>query len=233
MKETVKFSFKQSVPVAFGYIFLGIAFGILMYEADYNALWSLAAAVFIYAGSMQFVLVSLLAAGAPVLSVAAVTLLVNARHIFYGLGFIEKFRGSGKKYPYLVFALTDETYSVLCSCKYPENVDEKNAMFFISLFNHCYWILGCTLGGIAGNIIPFDCTGIDFSMTALFTVIFVNQWKEYKTHVPAVVGICVSAVFLAVFGADNFLLPSLAVTSAVLIMLKPRLEKYLCAEAEK
>ncbi len=224
MQKTLRFAFKLSLPILFGYVFLGIAFGILMNEAGYGPLWSFFAAVFIYAGSMQFVMVPLLMAGTPLITVAVMTLFINSRHIFYGLGFIDRFRRMGWRYPYMVLSLTDETYSVLCSASCPEDVNEDNALFALSLLNHCYWILGCVLGTLLGGLIPIDFTGIDFSMTALFVVIFINQWKQYRSHIPALTGLACGVLSLLIFGADRFLLPALSVTVLILAAMKPRLE---------
>ena len=170
MRE-VRFALRQTVPIFFTYIFLGIAFGVMMTEAGYSAGWSVLCAVFIYAGSLQIVMVSLLQAGASLPAVAVMTFFVNARHIFYGVGFIERFRKMGWRYPYLVLALTDETYSILCSVRFEDGVDENRATFFIALFNQSYWVLGCLLGGLAGQMLPWDLTGIDFSATAFFLVV--------------------------------------------------------------
>ena len=151
------------------------------------------------------------------------TLLINSRHAFYGLSFVEKFRRM-KTYPYMVFSLTDETYSLLCSLKTPEGVDEKKAMFFISLFDQLYWIGGSVLGGVLGQLLPFDMTGIDFAMTALFVTIFVDQWREARTHLPAVIGLISSVVCLLIFGGNNFILPSLIITVGLLMALRNRIE---------
>lgn len=225
MKKALPFALRQSLPVAFGYIFLGIAFGILLNEAGYGFFWALAMSLFIYAGSMQFVLVSLLAAGAPLYTVALMTLFVNGRHIFYGLGFIEKFRSMGRRFAYMVLSLTDETYSVLCSLECPAGVDEADASFLIALLDHSYWVLGCVIGSLLGRALPFDMTGIDFSMTALFVVIFINQWKQFKSKLPALTGLACALVSLLAFGPDRFLLPALAAAVTILIALRRTVER--------
>lgn len=217
MKKTMAFAVKQSLPVMFGYLFLGTAFGLLLERAGYHFLWALAASIFVYAGSLQFVMVSFFTAGTPMLTVLVMSLLINSRHIFYGLSFIERFRGCGKlRYPYLIFSLTDETYSVLCAAKIPKDLKERDVLFWIALLDQIYWIAGSLLGGLAGQLLAFDTKGIDFAMTALFTVIFVEQWLEAKSHIPAVTGLVSAAVFLLLLGADGFLLPSLLVTVAIL-----------------
>ena len=212
------------MPVACGYIFLGMAFGVLLNEAGYGPVWALCSSLFVYAGSMQFIMVSLLAAGAPLYTVAVTTFLVNARHIFYGLGLLEKFRGLGRRFPYMAFALTDETYSVLCSMDVPTGMDWANCAFYVSIFDQCYWVLGSLLGSLLGEALSVDLTGIDFSMTALFVVIFVDQWKQFPSHVPALTGLLCAVAARLLFGPDNFLLIALVCAVAILAALRGRLE---------
>lgn len=217
MKKTLSYAFKKSIPVMAGYIFLGIAFGILLYEAGFNWIWAFMMSLFIYAGSMEFTMVPLMAAGASPILMAVTTLFVNSRHIFYGLSFTESFKKL-KSRPYMIFSLTDETYSVLCSCK-NEDPGEKEigSWFYIALINHFYWVLGSTVGGLLGQALPFDFTGIDFSMTALFLVILLEQvlTNKKKTGVVAVTGLFVGIISLLIFGTDKFLLPALIVTVGI------------------
>ena len=224
MRREITYALRRTVPVACGYIFLGMAFGILLSEAGYGPAWALASSLFVYAGSMQFVMVSLLAAGAPLYTVAVTTFLVNARHIFYGLGFIEKYRGMGRRFPYMVFSLTDETYSVLCSMDPPDGLDWNDCAFYVSLFDQFYWVLGSVLGAALGQAIPVDLTGIDFSMTALFVVIFVDQWKQFPSHIPALTGLLCALASLLLFGPDNVLLIALIAAVAILAALRGKLE---------
>ena len=224
MRREITYALRRTVPVACGYIFLGMAFGILLSEAGYGPAWALASSLFVYAGSMQFVMVSLLAAGAPLYTVAVTTFLVNARHIFYGLGFIEKYRGMGRRFPYMVFSLTDETYSVLCSMDPPDGLDWNDCAFYVSLFDQFYWVLGSVLGAALGQAIPVDLTGIDFSMTALLVVIFVDQWKQFPSHIPALTGLLCALASLLLFGPDNFLLIALIAAVAILAALRGKLE---------
>ncbi len=179
--------------------------------------------VLVYAGSLQFVLVSLLAGGAPLLQVAVMSFLINSRHMFYGLSFIEKFNGMGKVKPYMVHSLTDETYSVLTGVKIGDEEDEGSVFFLTSLFNHSYWVMGSVLGALVGSSLPVELPGIEFSMTALFTVIFTEQWLTMKNHLPALTGLVSSIVCLLLLGPDHFILPSLAATVAVLMLLKTKL----------
>lgn len=205
------------MPVMFAFLFLGIAFGLLLERAGYNFLWALFISTFVYAGSMQFVLIPFLGSGMGIIAVILMTLSINSRHMFYGLSFIEKFKSMGKAYPYMIFSLTDETYSLLCSTKVPEGMDENKVFFFISLFNHVYWVTGSVLGALIGGMIIFDTTGIDFAMTALFVVIFVEQWLAARTHIPAIIGIVCGIVSLLIFGPANFILPALIVSIAILL----------------
>ena len=224
-RQTARFAFRQSLGVLFGYVFLGTAFGILLRQAGFGALWSLAFSGLVYAGSLQFVLAGFLAAPTALPTVALMSLFINARHLFYGLSFIERFRSMGKKRPYMIFSLTDETYSVLCGMdEVPAGVDKNGAMFLVALLDQLYWVAGSLLGTFAGAL-PLDFTGIDFSMTALFLVIFLEQWRGAKSHLPALLGLGCGAVFLLALGPDNFLLPALCATVAVLLLARPVLNR--------
>lgn len=225
MKKTLKFALFQTLPVLFGYLFLGIAFGLLLQNTGFDFLWALLISTFVYAGSMQFVLVSLLGNQIGLFSIALLTLTINSRHIFYGLTFIEKFKTMGKAYPYMVFSLTDETYSLLCSAKVPDNLEENKVFFFMAVFDQLYWITGSVIGAIVGQLITFNSTGIDYAMTALFIVIFVEQWLSSKTHLPSFIGIICGIFCLLVFGPDNFILPSLLLAVGLLTIFKPYIEK--------
>lgn len=217
-KQTIKKAFWDTLPVMTGYLFLGVGFGIILQQNGYGPLWALAMSLFVYAGSMQYVGIGLLTGGASLLTAALTTLMVNARHLFYGLSMIEPYKGAGRRKPYLIFALTDETYS-LVSRKLPEDVERINYCFFVSAFDQCYWVLGSILGSLAGNH-PVDFTGIDFALTALFVTIFVEQWLSSKNHLPALVGVICAAVCLVLFGADNFLIPTMILIAAILLMLQ-------------
>ena len=225
MKKVIKNAFIKSLPVMAGYIVLGIGFGILLKKAGYGLFWSFFMSLTIYAGSMQYVAVSILTSGASLISVALTTLMVNARHLFYGISMIDKYEGAGKKKPYLIFALTDETYSILCSDDVLENLDRHWYSFFVSLFNQCYWILGCVLGSVLGTVITFDTAGIEFSMTALFVTVFVEQWLSTKNHLPAIIGLICSIACLVVFGADSFLIPTMISITMVLLFTNKIMEE--------
>ena len=221
MKRTIRKAFTKSLPVMAGYMVLGIGFGILLKDAGYGLFWAFIMSLTIYAGSMQYVAVPFLASGASLITVALTTLMVNARHIFYGLTMIDKYKTAGKKKPYLIFSLTDETYSLLCTDEIPDGVNRHWYRFFVSLFNQSYWILGSVLGSLLKELLAFDTAGIDFSMTALFVTVFVEQWLSTKNHWPAVIGLVSAAACLAIFGPDSFLLPTMiAITISLLLLRK-------------
>lgn len=224
--NNLRFSMKEVVPIIPSLLFVGLAFGILLQAAGYPAIWSFLSGVFIYAGSMQIVMVSMLKAGTALYIMAIMTLFINARHVFYGITLVEKYRRQGWKWPYLAMTLTDETYCVLCSMKCPADLDEDKIIFQISAMGHLIWIFSCTLGSLLGRAIPFDITGIDFSATAFFTVVAVNQWGQFKSHIPAITGFVSALVFYLLLGADHFILPSLSVSLLALAVMKtPVLKK--------
>ena len=225
MKRIIKKVFPQTIPVMAGYISLGIAFGLLLQSIGYGPIWAFLMSLFIYAGSAQFLAVELLAAGATLTHIALLTFLLNFRHLFYGLSMIEKYRGTGIGKIYLIFGLTDETYALLTGYKTPEGLSDKSYFFAVTLMNHLYWILGSVIGSVAGSIIPFDLTGIDFAMTALFAVLVVEQWKTNKNHIPAISGFVITVAALYIFGADNFLIPALIVMSVALLFMKGTLSR--------
>ncbi len=219
-------AFPYTVPVFMGYLFLGIAFGVLLSSKGYNAIWAAVMSLTCYAGSGQFVGVNLLAAPFAPLHAVLIELMVNCRHLFYGLSLLEPFGRTGKLKPYMVFSLTDETYSLQCGVKPPEGVDEGWFRFFISILDHSYWIFGSVIGALAGTLIPFDSTGIDFAMTALFTVIFVEQWESADSHLPALTGVAVTAGCLLLFGSENFIPFALLGIAVILLASRERLEVY-------
>lgn len=217
MKNTLKTAFKATIPVLTGYLVLGFGFGIVLKSAGYGILTAFFMSLFIYAGSMQYVAVGLLAGGASLLTVALTTLMVNARHLFYGISMLEKYRGAGKYKPYLIFALTDETYSLVCQ-DHGEIASEQQIQydFFVSLLNQIYWVAGSVLGAVAGTVLTFDSEGIDFALTALFLTVLLEQWLTAKDHVPALIGVLSSLVCLLLFGSDRFLIPAMVVITLLL-----------------
>ena len=196
---------RYTLPVLCGYLFLGTAFGATLAQAGYGPAWALLMSTLIYAGSMQFVTVGLLAGPFAPLSAMLVAFTVNARHLFYGISMLGRFEKRGPMKPYLVFGLTDETYSLLCAGEAPDGVDKGWYDFFLTLLDQLYWIAGSLFGNLAGAALPFDSTGIDFAMTALFLVIFVEQWENAVTHLPALIGLGASVLCLLLFGADRFI----------------------------
>ncbi len=221
MRE-LRFAVKNTIPIFFTYLFIGIAFGVLMIDAGYGVLLSTLSSVFIYAGSMQLIMVPMMTAHASLLAMVLMTIFINGRHIFYGIGFIKKFHRMGWRYPYMVFSLTDETYSILCSVKYDDGIDEDKAAFLISLLNQCYWIFGCFVGSCTGKFLQFDTSGIEFSATAFFVVVVVNQWRQYKSKLPFIIAVLCAFIFYIILGKDAFLIPTLLTALiALLIFAKP------------
>ena len=224
MKSLVKKSFLSTLPVMAGYLFLGTGFGMLLHAKGYGILWAAAMSVFIYAGSMQYLAVDLLSGGAGLVTAAVTTLMVNARHLFYGISMIDKYGDSGWHKPYLIFALTDETYSLNCGGAPEEVSDSKTYFFLVSLFNQCYWVAGSILGVLVGSILPVSTEGIDFALTALFVTVFVEQWKSTGDHIPALIGILSSLFCLLLFGAGNFLIPAMVLITIALTLYQPKKE---------
>lgn len=225
MKNLLKTALLKTLPVMAGYIVLGFGFGIISLKNGYGFWWVLAMSALIYAGSMQYVTVSLLTSGASLLTTALTTLMVNARHLFYGISMIEPYEDAGKKKPYMIFALTDETYSLVCTGEAPDGLDKHQYFFTVSLLNQLYWVFGSVLGVLVGTTVSFDSTGIDFAMTALFITVFVEQWKSTGNHIPAMVGLLVSVCCLALFGPGSFLIPSMVGISVLLFLGKSHIEQ--------
>ncbi len=224
-RTTIRKAFVRSIPVMAGYIVLGIGFGVLMHAAGYGLLWTLAMSLLIYAGSMQYVGVGLLSGGASVVTAILTTVMVNARHLFYSISMIRVYRDSGRLKPYLIFALTDETYSLLCDGEVPEGADAEFYRFLVSAFDHSYWVIGSVLGSLLGAVLPFSTEGIEFSMTALFLTSFVEQWVRKGNRIPALTGLGATLLSLAVFGPERFLIPAMLLITLVLSLLRGRLGK--------
>ena len=225
-KDTVKKAFTATIPVMTGYLVLAIGFGILLKTKGYGVGWSLAMSGFIYAGSMQYLAIDLLCGGVSLITTAVTTLMVNARHLFYGISMVERYADAGKKKPYLIFALTDETYSLVCSEESVKGIKEpKEYYFLVSLFNQSYWVIGSVIGSLLGDVIPFNVEGIDFALTALFVTIFVEQWLTTENHLPALIGVISSLGCLVIFGADGFLIPTMIIIVALLVIQKSKLEE--------
>lgn len=224
-KAALRAAIPHTIPVFTGFIVLGAAYGILMDSEGYSILWTLFTSTFIYAGSMQFVAVALLSDGFNPLNGFLITLMFNARHLFYGISMLEKYRGIGRLKPYLIFTLTDETFSLVCTAEPPAGVDRKWFMFFLSALNQVYWVLGSLLGGILSGIFDFNTKGIEFVLTALFVVIFINQWQSTKNHLPAIIGVTGSILCRLIFGASVFIIPSMIFILLSLTLLKRPMER--------
>ena len=221
MKKDIKKALKDTIPVLSGYIVLGMGFGVLMQAKGYGFWWVFAMSALIYAGSMQYLAIDLLCGGASLISAALTTLMVNARHLFYGISMIDNYKGTGKKKPYLIFALTDETYSLVCSGNEDKSDSERYRYYFlVSVFNQVYWVAGSVIGVLVGEIIPFSTEGIDFALTALFVTVFVEQWKSTRDHIPAIVGVLASVLCLVIFGAGDFLIPAMLLITLLLSLPK-------------
>lgn len=235
MKEKIKAlkaAFPHTIPVFTGFTFLGIAYGILMNSKGYGFVWSALFSLIVFAGSSQYVAITFLTSLFNPVYALMMSLMVNARHLFYGISMIDKFKDAGKLKPYLIFGLCDETFSIICSVEPPKDVDKNWFMFFITLLNYTYWVSGSAVGGLLGSIISFDTKGLDFVLTALFVVIFISQWKSQKNHKPAVIGVLCSAVCLVVFGPNNFIIPSMITILIALTISKKKTEKIHLAKEE-
>lgn len=210
----------NTIPVLSGYMVLGIGFGVILKSKGYGILWALACSVFIYAGSMQYVLINLITGGAGLLTTALTTLMVNARHIFYGISMIDRYKKAGREKPYLIFALTDETYSLVCNEALPEDPVARRKQFRFwaleSFMNQCYWVTGSVIGSACGALLGDKAAGMDYAMTALFIMVFTEQWIENKDHFPALTGVIVSVICLILFGSGQFLIPTMILITCVL-----------------
>ena len=224
-KKAFRKAFPYTIPVLTGYLFIGIAFGVMYAEKGYSFLWAILMSLLVYAGSGQYLAVNFFVPGFSFLQVIFLTFMVNVRHIFYGISLLEKFNKMGMKRWYIIFGLTDETYSLLCTTNVPDDVEEDKFLFAISIMNQSYWVLGSAIGAIAGTVLPINSEGIDFAMTALFVVIFVEQWMDKKNRIPEMIGVAVAIVALTIFGASSFVLPAMLSIVALLFVGRKRLDK--------
>lgn len=221
MKNTIKSAFLDTIPVMTGYLVLGFGFGLVMKAAGFGILHAFAMSLLIYAGSMQYVAVGLLTGGASLITVAVTTLMVNARHLFYGISMLSKYKNVGKRKPYLIFALTDETYSLVCGdTPHIPETQKNNYYLLVSLFDHLYWVAGSVIGAVAGALLQFNSEGVDFALTALFVTVFLEQWLSVKDHFPAIIGLAASVICLLIFGSGNFLIPAMALIALFLCLRK-------------
>lgn len=225
-------AFPYTIPVLTGYLFIGTAFGVMYQEKGYNFLWAILMSILVYAGSGQYLAVNFFAPGVSLFQVIFLEFMVNIRHIFYGLSLLERFRNMGKKKLYMIFSLTDETYSLFCITKLPEDVEEDKFMFAVALLDQLYWIAGSAIGAVAGSVIPFDAKGIDFAMTALFVVIFVEQWLTSDDHRPALAGLGAALLCLVIFGSENFVLPAMICIMVILLSCRRSMDGEVTCHAD-
>lgn len=223
-------AFPHTIPVLTGYLFIGMAFGVMIQEKGYNFLWAMLMSLVIYAGSGQYLAVNFFAPGVSLLHVIFMEFMLNIRHIFYGLSLLERFGRMGKKKLYMIFSLTDETYSLFFVTRIPPDVKEEHFLFAVAVLDQMYWIIGSGIGALLGNMIPVDTTGIDFAMTALFVVIMTEQWMEKKNRPSVVCGVVCGVLCLMSFGAENFILPTMLCIMAILLAGRRSFEKNIDRE---
>lgn len=209
-KKAFQTALPYTIPIAVGFLFLGMSYGFLMRSKGFSFVYPMLMSFFIFAGSMEFVTVNLLLSAFNPLYAFLLTLMVNARHLFYGISMLDKYKNVGWKKFYLIYGMCDESFSINCTVTPPPGIDKGWFMFFVTLLNQIYWVTGATLGALLGYVIQFDTTGIEFVMTALFVVMFINQWEDTKEHKPALIGVGCSLLCLLVFGNENFILPAMA-----------------------
>lgn len=223
--RAMKAAFPHTIPIFAGFWFLGLTYGIYMNVSGFSFLYPMLMSLTIFAGSMEFVTVNMLLGAFHPLQAFLMTLMINARHLFYGISMLDKYKNTGWKKFYLIFGMCDESFSINYTAQIPENVDKGWFLFFVTLLNHLYWVFGATLGGIFGSLIQFDTEGLEFVMTAMFVVIFLEQWQKDRKHTSAFIGLGVSILCLWVFGADGFMIPAMLGILALLTLLRLPIEK--------
>lgn len=224
-RRALKAAFPHTIPIFAGFCFLGMTYGIYMNVSGFSFIYPMLMSMTIFAGSMEFVTVNLLMGAFDPLQAFLMTIMINARHLFYGISMLDKYKGTGFKKFYLIYGMCDESFSVNYTADIPEDVDRGWFYFFVTLLNQCYWVIGSTLGGIFGSLIHFNTEGLDFVMTAMFVVIFMEQWMKEKRHTSAILGLAISLLCLILFGADRFMIPSMLAILCVLTLLQKPLEK--------
>lgn len=233
IKSAFKAAFPHTIPIFAGFWFLGMTYGVYMNVSGFSFWYPMFMSLTIFAGSAEFVAVNMLLGAFNPLQALAMTLMINARHLFYGISMLDKYRGNGLKDIYLIFGMCDESFSINYTADIPAGIDRGWFMFFVTLLNHCYWFFGATLGGIFGSLIHFNTEGLDFVMTAMFVVIFMEQWMKEKNHISALVGIGISLLCLIAFGSDNFIIPAMVGIFGVLTLLRKPLEKSENCDGEE
>ena len=217
--QSRKNAFLKSIPIMCSYIFVSMAYGIMMENAGFDWYYSLLVSLTVYTGAFQFVLITFLSSGASIVTIALTAFLMNSRQTFYSLTFLKDFQKMGRRKLYMIHTMTDETYAVNCTLDLPEK-EKEDTMFLVAFFSRCYWMAGAVLGGVLGQLLPFDMEGIDFCMTALFVIIFIDQWEKTRKHIPAVTGLGIGILCLVIFGQKSFMLPALLITSGILIIME-------------
>ena len=218
-------AFPKTIPLLAGFLFLGMTYGIYARVSGLPLWFPILMSVVVFAGSMEFVAVGLLLGAFHPLLALGMTLMINARHLFYGLSMLDKYRETGWRKFYLIFGMCDESFSINCSTEVPDGIDRNRFMFFVTLLNHSYWIAGATLGALLGSLVNFNTEGIDFVMTAMFVVIFLEQWLKEKQRWSSLIGVAASVLCLMVFGPDSFLVPAMAVILCMLTLCRKPIEK--------
>lgn len=225
IKRSFLAAFPYTIPILAGFLFLGITYGIYMNVSGFSFIYPMLTSMVVFAGSAEFILVNMLLGVFDPIQTFLMILMINARHLFYGISLLEKYTGTGIKKLYLIFGMCDESFSINCSVDIPEDADKGWFMFFVTLLNHTYWVTGATLGGIFGSFISFNTEGLDFVMTAMFVVIFLEQLLKEKNHISSASGIILSVISLLIFGPDKFIIPAMVMIFAALMLLKKPLEK--------
>lgn len=225
LKKALKCAFPKTIPIMTGFLFLGMSYGIYMRVSGFSFVYPMLMALTIFGGSLEFVAVSMLLSSFAPLQTLLVTLVIQARHIFYGISMLEKYKNTGLKKLYLIFGMCDESFSINVSADIPKDVDKGWFMFFVTLLNQSYWVCGATLGGLLGELISFNTEGIEFVMTAMFVVIFLEQWLKEKGHISSLIGVFSSVLCLVIFGADSFLIPTMLCILALLSLFKKQIER--------
>lgn len=225
LKKAFKAAFPMTIPILAGFLFLGFSYGVYMNVSGFGFVYPMVMSAVIYGGSLEFLTVSMLLSPFAPLQVFAVSLMIQARHLFYGISMLDKFRGLGWKKPYLIFGMCDETFSINCTAQIPDSIDRGWFYFFVTLLNHLYWFAGATLGGLLGSLIHFNTEGLEFVMASMFVVIFLEQWGREKRHISAYIGLAASVLCLLVFGADSFLIPTMICITAFLTFLRCPIER--------
>ena len=225
VRKAWKAAFPKTIPIMMGFLFLGMSYGLYMKVSGFSFVYPLCMSLVIFGGSLEFVTVTMLLGSFAPLQTFLMALMIQARHLFYGIALLEKYKGTGLKKAYLIFGMCDESFSINCASDVPEDVDKGWFYFFVTILNQFYWVAGATLGGILGSFLTFNTEGLDFVMTAMFVVIFLEQWLKEKKHYTALIGVLVSAGCLLLFGAESFLIPTMVCILCFLTVFRKPIEK--------